>query len=1690
MDIDYDNITGEIDELDEFEELEKELESQMDLSDLPDLEEDPDVQTMNFTIVNENLKAYLEDCENKLKTGKIDDYTFMLENLLVKYKQALIHRRFNVTDENDDNRIKHIRVLKSELEQQLVKGIIEEMEFNRKYYNLLDLELTILLKYEDFTLKGKRIEEQVPEDFENEMKSLIKSEHNYLKRVAKERNVFWPDRPKVLKKDSKKIKLQKYLSYYLQLEKSYSDAKKYIPGYTLRTIEEVTVDDPDSKWTIIQPPKLKLERLKDEFLEEKKQSQIFTDQLDQIKIDALKTLLKDKPDNKLLESIDKVGDYHRLSYIERLKLNKINVMKFREYPETYKKIQEILEAEAMYYKISVNDLTKDFNQTFNNVAPNIELEDIPRDFKPVLYVKVGNEYAETELPDGYNLEKKELGKVFKKDYQIEPSSKGYSFLMKVKKLNTVNKRKNDNISEYAEKGSVVSISLKPKYFKSDNVLSSVIDERFYDIIKPLPDELYLKLKAQNLPNNKTDLVQVYELHIPVPELSRSDKTVKLARRYTEFEDYLRDLVKILEVNMLHLENNGAYQSADILYIKIQKINKYLETGIDPELEISSKHSFNSYLQKQPIIQQQRSVGINKLRDYIFEFYPGNEELVETLENDIFNFDHKNYIYNIDKVIFVLKEFDEVLENFIEGNISYVELLGMETKLVLPKDDLEEYKDDLKECFKYLYQWKPENDYYEKYKENIEEVKGDIIKFKKKNSELSQLEINKIFDEYFENKNWETSKIKLRTIDIQKGKNPLRVMISFLKKERNKLMSRRTYRVAKIGERITVRQDLYRIFTMCNLQNFNNKSIIRLSETIENVIYSYASDSDNPDKYKILVDLVKNQYKLLCELITEPKEILPVTVEFIIKEGNFKFINLERLNYIIETLDSDDFDAIIKLLKLMRNEELEAYQKSLIEEQNKDKEPTNYRLMLTNSINKVIVENKNRKKELMYSIAENTYLPPIVTNIIPKIQNGPNSFYVPKYYIIGENEYLYGGNFPTYENSVTGNKNYTDDELYSLAVLLKIDYEEDVSMKELYKKCMNKLTYESDDKKQVFPKDAIIGYNPSVITKKIYTSYVNYTFRKRLNVKPPGEVYVVYKDNHEITYAVPFKFNEFGIPVYSSKFLNKELKDFYYIEGPSEFEDTSEENFIFSTMYILVEYTDKYNKTKLFREGVNLKNVRKSPKELFDACNRFTTELSCNDVNSYGLNKMKCKYIKNKCISTRQEIEKQEVFIDLKSITFKRITKGKKQTEITDLYKTKLWNEALKKANDYISQLLVIKKLNSNQIKELAKEQKMKLIGYYNFLNTLNINKTNLETIIEDPNYNNLKQLTEFFIAPKEVEQQKRQEQEGQEQEVKELEVKIPEDLVKFTSIVLPVLVNKNRNLSLKQLQLGNRYLLPNNSIAILINKEDKLEFDDGTIMKFDNINIREVNASEYTIQKYFKINKDNLKLINNPPRDFKYSILEKEYKVEKLDISINVNKKEISDVPLDILHLCYLEMINNNQDLEKDQINTSMIYNAMGKVMYNVYQRDSNEFLESLDIFPATLEAKVYALKYSVNLIELSKNIKGEIQLNDVINYYNQVLPQVKTISQEIVSQLEYGLLNDDLKLLEKYIKVAEKQSLNEKSDAIAKLIEDANNKIIELKEKKKEVKTKEPKQLPVTEQKTEEAVKVSYIVKKRRKKD
>ena len=152
MDIDYDTLRDASD--DDFE-VESEIATEDELNEeLERLEESEEERSVPKSFEEELAENdYLKIIENKLQQGQLDDYTFMLEKLMIDYKQALKHRRFKIDNEQDLSKIERIRVLKSDLQQELVEEKIDEMDFTRKYYNLLRLEYDLLLKYEDYTLK-------------------------------------------------------------------------------------------------------------------------------------------------------------------------------------------------------------------------------------------------------------------------------------------------------------------------------------------------------------------------------------------------------------------------------------------------------------------------------------------------------------------------------------------------------------------------------------------------------------------------------------------------------------------------------------------------------------------------------------------------------------------------------------------------------------------------------------------------------------------------------------------------------------------------------------------------------------------------------------------------------------------------------------------------------------------------------------------------------------------------------------------------------------------------------------------------------------------------------------------------------------------------------------------------------------------------------------------------------------------------------------------------------------------------------------------------------------------------------------------------------------------------------------------------------------------------------------------------
>ena len=960
------------------------------------------------------------------------------------------------------------------------------------------------------------------------------------------------------------------------------------------------------------------------------------------------------------------------------------------------------------------------------------------------------------------------------------------------------------------------------------------------------------------------------------------------------------------------------------------------------------------------------------------------------------------------------------------------------------------------------------------------------------------------------------------------------------------------------------------------KNFTKQDIKGLCNTVETIIFTRCVEyPSNPDSYKYYVNLIKDEYKKLCKLIPEPKIIVPAITEFIIKEGNINEINIERINNILTNMTQvpelsfpqpsqegylDPLDRpwtkvrkiiafelqmrkfkkenlLYRFLSTLRESEVKLYRAAFIQQQNEN--PSLNKMDKIRALGLVAQKIKEDSEEMMLSIARNSYTAPIFTNIIPTIEIGNNPLIVeaPKYYIVGPHQYLYGGNFPEYTNPITGQLNYTAENLYNLAESLKIDYKLDLSLFDLYKLCMERLNKFSTVNKQIYPKNTMLEYPSPLVQIKKYTSFINYTYRPRLNVKPPGEIYKVYVDTFQVTYGVPFKFNDRGVPVYSSKFINSSIKDFYYIEGPPgyiEYEDTDDSNFITSTKYILIEYQDSYGKKRLFREGVNPKKIYKKPVELFDGCNRFTTKSDCNDINSYNLDDKKCKWTqisekKFKCISV-EEMQEIKQLLDISKVAFKKI--NKKGDEVVDIVKTKLWEDAVGKSEKNIAQFIVIhKEITEKQIKDIAFQEKIQLTKYYEKLIYLQFDDiTTLPTILEEPVYNTLIQVAQPFkrltlqatgkpvfdmttdelkqelnklgiawgskiagIGAKDIHEElsKLLIESRARRQIESVQHKQKRDIFEDTimqTIRLPIIIDKYIIIATRQLIPGFIYLLEDNTRAVLTEKTDtELIFDNGQTYLIDSTIIRKIQPDKVKEYIYFNISKNDKDFLSGLPNVYQYTIIKNKYEVKENDIIINKVEHVVKHIPLEMLYLSYMKLKATNPELPDNTIDLNMIYDTLGTTLNCKYELDSNDLLtlQSVNIFPATLEAKIYSLKYSVDLIKLTEKVLGEIKLSDVINEYNKVLPAVKSSLENIIFQLEYGIEKNDTQLVQKFIKIATRYLINNPNESLMKLIKNAQDFL--LKKQKKDKPKKQEDKKPEGKGKEKESTSVSYLIQRRR---
>ena len=291
-----------------------ELEYVDDSDKLDDLMDDKS-ELSQLMDIDSKLNDYLKSIDNALQEGKMDDYTYALEKLIIKYKAALNYKRFNIDNEEDKIKIERIKILKKEIEDELISGKIIEFDFNRKFYKLLNLEYNLLLKYESISDDSVKIKDLSMLNWDEKMKELIKSEEQYLKKIASTYNIEWPKKPKKFKN------VGELFEYSIKLSTAEKRAKNFIPGYNINYIERDLYTG-KKKWKSETPVSLSLSYLKKEFESDKKdKSSITEDPINKLQSDSIRRILRTKTRSEIMSCIDDSDIIKSLSYIEKLRNN-------------------------------------------------------------------------------------------------------------------------------------------------------------------------------------------------------------------------------------------------------------------------------------------------------------------------------------------------------------------------------------------------------------------------------------------------------------------------------------------------------------------------------------------------------------------------------------------------------------------------------------------------------------------------------------------------------------------------------------------------------------------------------------------------------------------------------------------------------------------------------------------------------------------------------------------------------------------------------------------------------------------------------------------------------------------------------------------------------------------------------------------------------------------------------------------------------------------------------------------------------------------------------------------------------------------------------------------------------------------------------------------------------------------------
>ena len=322
-----------------------------------------------------NLENWQTTLSDLIANNDISQEEFDAEMLKTRYYLDIKTKTY-VLDDEELKIIEKLRTAKNVFTQEYKNGNITEAEFNEKYVSILRKEYNILKvseKQADSKKQKSVLDLDIDLPLSGKLEKLYDAEMKQQKTIAKKHGIVFPTLPRKFNQEQ----LNQYYNFKITntLENVIPEIEEYLEKYAAakqlvgyhtssfnatkifyNTEEkaanyEFKMVPPISSKLAIKASDKRINLLSPE-------EQVYSDRLN-----ILKNRMRQMTRAELLKCAG-VRTIKFMSYIERLKENKQNVIKFKAHPENYKILKEIIEDEnTNYYKIPSDRLFKEYRYT-------------------------------------------------------------------------------------------------------------------------------------------------------------------------------------------------------------------------------------------------------------------------------------------------------------------------------------------------------------------------------------------------------------------------------------------------------------------------------------------------------------------------------------------------------------------------------------------------------------------------------------------------------------------------------------------------------------------------------------------------------------------------------------------------------------------------------------------------------------------------------------------------------------------------------------------------------------------------------------------------------------------------------------------------------------------------------------------------------------------------------------------------------------------------------------------------------------------------------------------------------------------------------------------------------------------------------------------------------------------------------